>query len=62
MTCLYLVVYFILSSLNSYPLLIGLFLGNGKHLIENNLEKEFKKEFTQHKMKQLYKLLECIAM
>lgn len=62
MTSLYLAVCSIVTSLDTYPLITGLFLGNGKHLIKNKLKQEFKKEFPQHKMKQLHKLLECTAM
>lgn len=54
MTYLYLVFYSPFTSLDSYPLIIELFLGNGGHPIKNKLGKEFKKKFSQHKMKQLY--------
>lgn len=62
MTYLYLVVYSTFTSLDFYPLLMGLFFGNAGHLIKTKLRKVVKKKFTQHKMKQLYKLLRCTAM
>lgn len=50
MTYLHLV-YSTFTSLGSYLLLIGLFLGNERHPIKNKLRKNFKREFPQHKMK-----------
>lgn len=62
MTYLPLVVCSTFTSLDSYPLLVGLFLENGGHPIKNKLRKKIKKTFPQHKMKALYTLLEYTAM